>query len=145
MSVILASATVAKRVAAIAAARRATIRRRIAQFVSCRKFARGGVAGAIYVPFDDVREGPSLARGSVGRELAPSALRAEGDQLAHAVAPVAPLLEDRGELVDLAPTLGAANVSRKLGHDSKLSRRAGEREGVVGYRRRRRAPAPHST
>ena len=44
-------------------------------------------------------------------ELAFSALRAEGDQFADAVAPVAPLLSDRGELVDVAATLRAPNVA----------------------------------
>jgi hypothetical protein len=45
-----------------------------------------------------------------GRELASSALRAERHELSGAVAPVAPLLDDRGELVDLAGALSAADV-----------------------------------
>ena len=48
-------------------------------------------------------------RTSVGRELAFSALRAERHELADAVAPVAPLLGDRGELVDLAVAFGASD------------------------------------
>jgi hypothetical protein len=49
-------------------------------------------------------------RASVGRELSPSALGAEGQKLAAPVAPEAPPLGDRYELVDLAAALGALKL-----------------------------------
>ena len=54
-----------------------------------------------------------LARSRERRlRLALSALGAKRHELAAAVAPVTPLLGDRGELVDLAVTLGAGDVFR---------------------------------
>lgn len=60
----------------------------------------------------------SLARGRVERELAPSALREERQKLAAAVAAIAPAFRDRGELVDLAVALLAADL--RLVHGSNL-------------------------
>src|SRR5688572_12841049 len=60
---------------------------------------------------------------SLGRELAHSALRAEGQELAATVRPKAPPLLDCRELIDLAMALLAAD--RRVVHAANLSQNDG--------------------
>ena len=82
------------------------------------------------------RHSPALVR--VGCELSLSAHRAERHELADAVAPVAPLLSDRGELIDRTMALRAQNrrasenVLRFLVHGTNLTHEAASKLRATG-------------